>query len=138
MKYLNWFTMRAKWLVPGAVGFCALLLAFDLLAFWGFERRPLVSSLETGTLVWALLIGSACTYGARWAITREAATRRALAATLGVMVLMSALHPWLNGWGRDAEQPFAPTLLAQPQARQHNALVFEGGPLSAADDASNW
>lgn len=138
MRYLNWFTMRAKWLVPGGVGFCALLLAFDLLAFWGFGRRPVLSSLETTTLVWSLLIGSVCTYGARWAITRELATRRALAATVSVMVLMSALHPWLNGWGRDAAQPNAPTLVAQPEVQVHEAVVFHGGALSAADDSSNW
>lgn len=138
MRYVNWFTMRAKYLVPGAVVLCALLLAFDLLAFWGLGRRPLVSTLEASTLVWALLIGSAGTYGARWWLARETSTRRALAATVSVMVLMSALHPWLNGWGRDADTPNAPTLVAQPEQQPQPAVVFHGGPLSAAADASNW
>ncbi|MCB9895278.1 MAG: hypothetical protein H6839_12570 [Planctomycetes bacterium] len=137
MRYLNWLTNRAKYLVPGAVAFCLLLLAFDLLAFWGLGRRPVVSTLEMRTAVWSLLIGSGCTYAARWAIMGERRMRHALAATLSVMVLVSALHPWLNGWGRDAASPVAPTLVASPDDHSSEALVFAGGALSEPE-AARW
>jgi hypothetical protein len=129
MRTLNWLADRAKWLVPGGVAFCLILLAFDLLAFWAFGRRPVVSSLEAGVSVWALLTGSAATYGARWLISHEN-VRRELAATLAVIVLMSALHPWMNGFGRDADTPVAPTLV---ETEQYQPVVFSGGPLSEAD-----
>ncbi|MCZ7606152.1 MAG: hypothetical protein M5U25_08770 [Planctomycetota bacterium] len=134
---MNWLTDRAKWLVPAGVAFCLALLAFDLVAFWAFGRRPLVSSDETSWLLWALMIGSAVTYAARWKIAGEARMRVSLAAALATMVLVSATHPWLNGWGRDAAQPVAPTLLENPQTRAHEALVFAGGPLSEPE-ASRW
>jgi hypothetical protein len=124
-------------LVPAGVAFCLALLAFDLVAFWAFGRRPLVSTDETSWLLWALMIGSAVTYAARWKIAGEARMRVSLAAALATMVLVSATHPWLNGWGRDAAQPVAPTLLENPQTRAHEALVFAGGPLSEPE-ASRW
>jgi hypothetical protein len=137
MRHLNWMTDRAKYLVPGGVAFCLLLLAFDLATFWVLGRRPIVSSVEARTAMWALLIGSGCTYGARWAIVGEKRARHALAATLSVMVLVSAMHPWLNGWGRDAAAPVAPTLVASPDDRSANALVFADGPLSTPT-TSRW
>jgi hypothetical protein len=124
-------------LVPAGVAFCLALLAFDLIAFWAFGRRPLVSSEETSWLLWALLIGSAVTYAARWKISGEARMRPALAAVLATMVLVSATHPWLNGWGRDAAQPVAPTLVENPDTRAQDALVFAGGPLSEPE-TSRW
>ena len=137
MRILNWLTNRAKYLVPGAVAFCLLLLAFDLFAFWALGRRPVVSTLEMRTVMWSLLIGSGCTYVARWAILGETQARRALAATVSVMVLVSALHPWLNGWGRDAAAPVAPTLVASPDDHSAEALVFAGGALSEPE-AGRW
>ena len=137
MHYFNWLTDRAKHLIPASVAFCLLLLAFDLIAFWGVGRRPVISSLEMQTVVWALLIGSGFTYGARWAIGGEHRLRFAVAATLGVMVLLSAAHPWLNGWGRDAAMPIAPTLVAVPDDHSAEALVFADGPLSKPE-ASRW
>jgi hypothetical protein len=130
MRYLNWTTDRAKWLVPGGVAFCMLLLVFDLIAFWALGRRPVISSLETNTFVWSLLIGSAATYAARWAITHEPRVRQALAATVAAMVLVSATHPWMNNLGRDVDTPVAPTLI---ESDEPDAVVFSGGPLSEAD-----
>jgi hypothetical protein len=137
MRHLTWLTDRARYLVPAGVAFCLLLLAFDLFAFWVLGRRPVMSTLETRTLVWSLLIGSAGTYAARWALSGEKRMRLGLAATLTVMLMVSSLHPWLNGWGRDAASPVAPTLAASPNDRPHDALVFSGGPLSQPE-AGRW
>jgi hypothetical protein len=135
MRMLNWLSDRARWLVPGGVAFCLMLLLVDLLAFWAMGRRPVISSLETGVSVWALLIGSGATYGARWLISHEN-VRRELAATLAVVVLMSALHPWMNRLARDADTPVAPTLV---ESAEPDAVVFSGGPLSEADsDTARW
>ena len=133
MRKLNWATDRAKWLVPISVVLCATLLAADLLAFWALGRRPLISTLEMNTLVWALLIGAAGTYTARWAILGEARSRMLLAGTLAVMVMVSALHPWHNGWGMDADTPQTTT---PPQAE--TVLVFEPGVLTEGQQHDTW
>ena len=132
MRTINWMTRRAKWLVPGGVGFCAAVLLFDLLAFWVLDRRPLMSSLEMTTLVWALLIASGFTYSAKWALSGEKRTRFALAATLLVMVGLSAMHPWHNGWAKDAAAPVLPS----DRADLPEVVVFEDGVLTEGEHAT--
>jgi hypothetical protein len=131
MRYLTWTTHNTRYLVPVGVAACMALLAFDLFVFWVLDLRPLASSLEATTLVWSLLVGACATYAARWALGREQRVRYALAATVASMVLMSAMHPWLNGHARDGATPFAPTI-AQPDPRPQ-ATVFSGAPLTEAD-----
>ncbi|MBZ0137498.1 MAG: hypothetical protein K8I27_14115 [Planctomycetes bacterium] len=132
MRTMNWMTQRAKWLVPGGVGFCALVLLLDLLAFWVLDRRPLVSSLEMTTVVWSLLIASAFTYAAKWSISGDSRTRVPLAATLLVMIALSALHPWHNGRARDAAAPELPS----DRAVLPDVVVFEDGVLTEGEHAT--
>lgn len=132
MRTINWMTQHAKWLVPGGVAFCAVVLLLDLLAFWVLERRPLVSSLEMTTAVWSLLIASAFTYAARWSISGDNRTRIPLAATLLVMVCLSSMHPWHNGLAKDAAAPVLPS----DRADVPEVVVFEDGVLTEGEHAT--
>lgn len=136
MRYFNWMTMRAKWLVPAGVAACLALLVFDLLAFWAFGLRPVVSTHMAETAVWAVLIGSGVTYALKWAISGESRTRYAIAATMGVMIAVSAMHPWHNAWAVDADAPAARAVVADDPKAPKDVVVFAGGPLTEPDKAT--
>ena len=136
MRYFNWMTMRAKWLVPASVLGCLALLVFDLLAFWAFGLRPVMSSHLAESVVWSLLIGGGVTYGLRWAITGDSRMRFAVAGTLGVMIAISAMHPWHNHWAIDADTPDAKPILADDPEAPKDVVVFAGGPLTESDSAT--
>ncbi len=75
------------------------LVLLDCLIFWVLDRRPILSSELGWTAAWSIFAATAISLATRFAIQRKQWQRYALAGVLGAMVLTSALHPWLNGWG---------------------------------------
>lgn len=135
MRYVNWMTMRAKWLVPAGVVGCLALLAFDLVCFWALGLRPVMSTLLVETTVWSVLIGSLATFALKWAVSGESKSRFAVAMTLSVMVAISALHPWHNHYAIDAEAPAAKPILAGDPDAPRDVVVYHGGLLTGPDEA---
>jgi hypothetical protein len=108
--------------VFGMPALALLLLVFDLVAFWAFGRRPLVSSAAPQILLWAVLSASVATGLMRWWLAGERSGRMTAAATLCVMALFSAAHPWHNGRAAEPGEPGA--------ASAPGVVQFEPGVLS--------
>jgi hypothetical protein len=86
------------------------------------------------TVVWSLLLASGLTYTAKWALSGDAGMRVPIAATLLVMVCLSSLHPWHNGWAKEASEPVLPADRVQNQS----VLVFEEGVLTQGEHRATY
>lgn len=129
MNLLKRLMAKSELLVPVSVAACAALIAFDLIVFFAFGRRPFISYAETQIAVWTVLIACGWVFGARWLVMGEKRSRFALAGSLALMVTLSALHPYQSGALRTRYTPTAEPVVATPAS--DNAVVeYRGGPLS--------
>jgi hypothetical protein len=123
--------LRQTRLLPAvALLIVVALLAFDVIAFWGWRLRPLASVDGVEIAIWAVLGGTAAAAGIRWALLDNARMRFQAAASIALMVAFSAVHPWQAGYAADAEMP------SQTRKVPAGAVVkYEGGPLTEPEQA---
>ncbi len=125
--------LTATRLLPAAFLACvAALLVTDLVAFWGWNLRPVASVDAIEIAVWAILGGTALTAGIRWTVLNDATLRFQAAAAVALMVAFSALHPWHNGYAASADSPAVPV---ETRVTPSSVVVrFENGPLTQGEE----
>lgn len=129
MKLLKRVVAKSELLIPASLALCAALIALDMLAFFAFGLRPVISYAETGLVVWAVLIGGAWVFAARWVVLGEKRSRFALAGAISLMLAFSALHPFHSGALVPVYTPSAEPVVGTP-ADGDAVVEFHGGPLS--------
>lgn len=129
MKLLKRVVSKSELLVPASLALCAALMALDMLAFFAFGLRPVISYAEAGLVVWAVLIGGAWVFAARWLVVGEKRARFALAGAISLMLALSALHPFHSGALVPVHTPTAEPVVGTP-AGSDAVIEFHGGPLS--------
>jgi len=125
---------RTDLLAPVAFALCGLVIVLDLLAYYAFGLRPLISYAEAELGAWAVLIASGWVWAARWLLAGESRSRIALAGVLTLMVALSALHPFASGSLRQTQTPSGDEVLSAPQPQGPAVVEFTGGPFSQARD----
>jgi hypothetical protein len=122
--------LRKTRLLPAVALLIVLaLLAFDVIAFWGWRLRPLASVDGVEIATWAVLGGTAAAAGIRWALLDNARMRFQAAASIALMVAFSAVHPWQAGYAVDAEMPVTRHVPADA------VVKFDKGPLTEPESA---
>lgn len=121
---------RSDLLIPGALAASAALIALDLVAFYAWDLRPLISYPEAELGLWSVLIASAWVWGARWLVAGERRARFALAGAMSLMVGFSALHPYASGHLREVALPAGEPALVQPATGRPALVEYTGGPFS--------
>lgn len=127
--------MRRSNLLPWlALGLVSMLVVLDILVFWAFSLRPVISTPELEIIAWSVLAGTAVTAGLRLALRDEGRVRWQIATALALMAVLFVAHPWENGSGRDAD-PMSPSRTMNPnRVDDPGAIIeFEGGPLTKGE-----
>lgn len=121
---------RSDLLIPGALAAAAALIALDLVAFYVWDLRPLISYPEAELGLWSVLIASAWVWGARWLVAGERQGRAALAACAALMLALASLHPFASGDLRPAQTPAGQEVLVTPQPQGPATIEYTGGPFT--------
>jgi hypothetical protein len=131
MKKLLRNSNLLPWLALGAI---SLLVLLDIVVFWAFNLRPVISTPELEIIAWSVLAGTALTAGLRLALRDEGRVRWQIAVAMGLMAVLFVAHPWENGAGRDAD-PLSPSRTMNPnRVDDPGAIIeFEGGPLTKGE-----
>ncbi|MBX3475566.1 MAG: hypothetical protein KF754_14405 [Planctomycetes bacterium] len=121
---------RSDLLVPAGVLAGAALIGLDVLAYHLLGLRPLVSYPGVELALYAVLIASAWAFAARWLLSGERRAKVSLAASITVMLALSALHPYGNGSLREVALPAGEPALVRPGAAQPAMVEYTGGPFT--------
>ena len=129
MKLLNWTAAKSEVVIPASLAVCAAALLFDTLIFHAFGLRPVISYPELTLVLWAVQIGGAWVFAARWLVVGERRARIALAGVIALMVALSVFHPYHSGALVPVATPDARPVVGTP-ADGPAVVEFHGGPLS--------
>lgn len=121
---------RSDLLIPGALAASAALIALDLVAFYAWDLRPLISYPEAELGLWSVLIASAWVWGARWLVAGEKQGRAALAGCIALMLALASLHPFASGDLRPGQTPAGDEVLTTPQPTGPAIVEYTGGPFT--------
>lgn len=133
MRIFNRFMGWGRLACPALMAAAAAVVVLDLVAFWGFERRPVISYAGLWLGLWAALIATAWVWGARWLIAGEHRMRGRLAAAAVVMAITWLAHPYGQHRVADAAEQQPGAVLHQALPTDAGVVEFSGPPLSRAD-----
>ncbi|MBE7490391.1 MAG: hypothetical protein HS108_01305 [Planctomycetes bacterium] len=122
---------RSDLLIPGALAASAALIALDLVVFYAWDLRPLISYPEAELGLWSVLIASAWVWGARWLVAGEKGSRAALAGVAALMLALHLLHPFARGELRPVQRPGGQEVLTAPETDGPAVVEYNGGPFTA-------